>query len=63
MVLRKASVRAVIVMLAVTSLAMPAEAKPREGGRRLEKRLDPIVKMIKKFVVKSLGDGLVDPRP
>jgi hypothetical protein len=47
----------------VLLLAMPAQAKSRDGGRWFERKLDPIVKVIKKLVFKSTGDGLIDPRP
>ncbi|MFL6247314.1 MAG: hypothetical protein ACJ74H_14880 [Thermoanaerobaculia bacterium] len=49
----------------MTLLTVPAEAKPREGGRWFEKRVDPIVKVLKRLLgsIKSEGDGLSDPRP
>jgi hypothetical protein len=56
-------VRGVVVVSIVMSLAAPAQAKPREGGRWFERKIDPIVKVIKRLVVRTLGDGLVDPRP
>lgn len=60
---KAALVRWVIVVAVVMTLAVPAEAKPGEGGRWLERRLDPIVKVIKRFVIRAMGDGLSDPRP
>ena len=40
------------------ALAVAAEAKPRDGGRWLEKRVDPIVKILKKMIAfTSLRDG------
>ena len=53
--------RGVLAVSIVVALAMPVQAKPRDGGRWFD-RLDPIVKVIKKMVTR-LGDGLVDPRP
>jgi hypothetical protein len=59
----KAVVRSAAVVSLVMVLAMPAQAKPRDGGRWFERSVDPIVKIIKKLVVRTLGDGLSDPRP
>jgi hypothetical protein len=56
-------VRGVVAVSIVMSLAVPAQAKPRDGGRWFERKIDPIVKVIKKLVVRTLGDGLIDPRP
>ncbi len=56
-------VRGVVAVSIVMTLAVPAQAKARDGGWWFERKLDPIVKIIKKVVLKSLGDGLVDPRP
>jgi hypothetical protein len=47
----------------IASLAIPVQAKPRESGWRFERTLDPIVKVVRKIVMRTLGDGLVDPRP
>lgn len=55
--------KVVIAVVIVMSLSVPAQAAPRNGGRWFERTFDPIVKVIKKFVFKSLGDGLTDPRP
>jgi hypothetical protein len=55
--------RGVLAVAIVMVLAVPAQARPRDGGRWFERKLDPIVKVIKKFVVRATGDGLVDPRP
>ena len=56
--------RGAVAVAIVMALAVPAEAKPREGGRWFERRLDPIVKVLKKmFSIKTEGDGLSDPRP
>jgi hypothetical protein len=41
---------------------MPAQAKPRDAGRWFERKIDPIMKIVKK-VMTRLGDGLSDPRP
>jgi hypothetical protein len=58
----KVVIRGVLAASIVLALAVPAQAKPREG-RWFEQRVDPIVKMIKKLVIRSLGDGLSDPWP
>jgi hypothetical protein len=56
--------RGVVAASIVMALAIPAEAKPRDGGRWFERRVDPIVKILKRmFAFKSQGDGLSDPRP
>ncbi|HEV7765762.1 MAG TPA: hypothetical protein VGQ76_12230 [Thermoanaerobaculia bacterium] len=55
--------KVVIVVAIVMTLAVPAQAAPRDGGRWFERTIDPIVKVIKKFVIKSMGDGLGDPWP
>ncbi|MFL6247313.1 MAG: hypothetical protein ACJ74H_14875 [Thermoanaerobaculia bacterium] len=57
--------RGVVAVSIVTLLAVPAQAKPRDGGRWFEKRVDPIVKVLKRLLgsIKSEGDGLTDPRP
>jgi len=49
-------------MSIVLVLAMPAQAKSRDGSRRFERKIDPIVRVIKKLIT-TLGDGLSDPRP
>ena len=59
----KAVGRGVLAVSIVVALAVPAQAKPRDGGRWFERRLDPIVKIVKKLVMKSMGDGLSDPWP
>jgi hypothetical protein len=55
--------RGVLAMSIVVALAMPAQAKPRDGGRWYERTIDPIVKTVKKLIFRSLGDGLSDPWP
>jgi hypothetical protein len=55
--------RGVLAVAIVMVLAVPAQAMPRDGGRWFERKLDPIVKVIKKVVLRTLGDGLSDPRP
>jgi hypothetical protein len=57
--------RGVVAVSIVTLLAVPAEAQPRDGGRWFHKRIDPIVKVLKRLLgnIKSEGDGLSDPRP
>jgi len=60
----KVVARGVVAASIVMALTMPAEAAPRDGGRWFERRVDPIVKILKKiFGVKADGDGLIDPRP
>lgn len=60
----KVVARGVLAASIVMVLAVPAEAAPRDGGRWFERRVDPIVKILKKmFGVRSEGDGLSDPRP
>jgi hypothetical protein len=54
--------RGVLAVSIVMVLAVPAQAKPRDGGRWFERKIDPIVKIVKKLITR-LGDGLVDPRP
>jgi hypothetical protein len=58
----KAATRGVLAVSIVMVLAMPAQAKPRDAGRWFERKIDPIVKIVKK-VMTSLGDGLIDPWP
>jgi len=58
----KAVGRGVLAVSIVFVLAVPAQARPRDGGRWFERKIDPIVKVVKKFVTR-LGDGLSDPRP
>jgi hypothetical protein len=58
----KTVARGVLAVSIVMVLAVPAQAKTRDGGRWFERKIDPIVKIVKKLMT-SLGDGLVDPRP
>lgn len=51
--------RGVVVLAVVASLAAPSFAGPRDGGWTPGK----IIKIVKKLVVKALGDGLIVPRP
>jgi hypothetical protein len=55
--------RGVLAGAVVLMLTVPVQAKPREDRPWFERRIDPIVKMVKKLVVKTLGDGLSDPWP
>jgi hypothetical protein len=56
--------RGVVAVSIVMALAVPAEAKPRDGGRWFERRFEPIVKVLKKmFSIRSEGDGLTIPTP
>ena len=60
--------RGVVAVSIVMALAVPAEAKPRDGGRwfgrGFERRFEPIVKVLKKmFSIRSEGDGLTIPTP
>lgn len=59
----KSVVPGVLVLALSMLLAVPAQAKPRDGGRWFERTVDPVVRIIKKLMVKTLGDGLIDPRP
>jgi len=59
----KVVARGVLAVSIVLVLAVPAQAKPRDDDRWFGRKLDPIVKIIKKLVMKSTGDMLVDPRP
>ncbi len=59
----KALGRGVLAVSMVLVLAVPAQAKPRDGGSWLQRKIDPIVKIVKKLVIKSMGDGLSDPWP
>ena len=59
----KAVARGVLAVSIAMVLAVPAQAKPRDGGGWFERKIDPIVKIVKKLVMKSMGDGLGDPWP
>jgi hypothetical protein len=59
----KAVARGVLAVSIVFVLAVPAQARPRDGGRWFERKIDPILKIVKKLVMKSTGDGLGDPWP
>ena len=59
----KAVTRGVLAVSIVIALAAPAQAKPRDDGRWFERKIDPIVKIAKKLVMKAMGDGLGDPWP
>ena len=59
----KAVARGVLAASIVFVLAVPAEARTRDDGRWFERKFAPIVKIIKKLMMKSTGDMLVDPRP
>jgi hypothetical protein len=56
--------RALVVVSVLVALAVPAEARqaPSEGTWYREPVVR-VVKIIKKFVVKTFGDGLTDPKP
>lgn len=51
--------RGVVAVAVVFALAVPAEAKPTDDGWTPSK----IVKAVKRFIVKTLGDGITVPRP
>lgn len=56
--------RGVVVVSIVMLMAIPAEAGPRDGGWWLERRADPIVKIVRRiFGITSQGDGLTIPTP
>ncbi|HKR64235.1 MAG TPA: hypothetical protein VJZ00_10940 [Thermoanaerobaculia bacterium] len=49
----------------VVALAIPAEARPAagEGPRLTNNPVVKVLKFVKKFVIKTFGDGLTDPKP
>ena len=51
--------RGVVAAAVVVTLAVPISAGPRDDGWSPSK----IVKLMKRFVVKALGDGIIVPRP
>ena len=53
--------RGLVGLSLVVMLAVPAQARPGDGSW-LEEGRGRIIKIIKK-IVKTFGDGLVDPRP
>lgn len=55
-------VRGVVVLSVVTALSVPAEAARIRDGHTREKSINPVVKILK-LIVRSLGDGLTDPKP
>ncbi len=60
----KVVARGVVAVSIVMALAVPAEARERDSGRWFERRIEPIVKVLKKvFSIRSEGDGLTIPTP
>lgn len=60
----KVAVRGVVAFSMVMVMATPTQAGPRDGSRWFERRVDPIVKIVKRMLgIRSQGDGLSDPRP
>jgi hypothetical protein len=57
--------RVLVVVSVVVALAIPAEARPLPGEGKwfAEKPIDRVVRIVKKFVVRTFGDGLTDPKP
>ena len=56
--------RALVVVSVLVALAVPAEARPvPQEGSWFREPIVRVVKMIKKFAVKTFGDGLTDPKP
>jgi hypothetical protein len=55
--------RGVVAGSIVMLLAVPAQARPREDWSWLGRTIDPIVKIIKKIGIRTLGDGMTDPWP
>lgn len=51
--------RGVVAAAAVVVLAVPVQAQPRDKEWFAPK----LVKVIKKLVVRTFGDGLISPRP
>jgi hypothetical protein len=51
-----------LVAMVLVSLAVPAGARTREDERGKSTR-PSIVETLKKWIVRSFGDGLIVPRP
>jgi hypothetical protein len=49
-------VKSVVLMAMVGALAMPASAAQKE-------RSASVLQIVKKFIVRTFGDGLSDPKP
>jgi len=49
----------VVVMALVAMIAVPLQAKPVEDSWSAS----TLAKLVKRFVVKTFGDGLIIPRP
>ncbi len=58
-----ASVRGVVAVAIVMSMAVPVQAKPAGPGEWIGRGKARIVKFLQKWTVRTFGDGLVDPRP
>jgi len=57
--------RVLVVVSVLVALAIPAEARPLpgEGAWIIDNPIVRVVKILKRFVVKTFGDGLTDPKP
>lgn len=55
--------RGVVALSVVLLLAGSAQAAPSREGVGIGREPNPIVKVIKKLVVRIFGDGLIDPWP
>ena len=51
--------RGVVAAAVVMALAVPAAAGPRDEGWSPSK----VIKIMKRYVIKVLGDGIIVPRP
>ena len=49
-------VKSVVLMAVMVSLTLPASAAQRE-------RSASVLQMVKRFIVRTFGDGLSDPKP
>jgi hypothetical protein len=58
-----ASVRGLVVVSIVMTMAVPAQAKPANPGDAIGRVKDRVVRFIRSMVVRTFGDGLSDPRP
>ncbi len=56
-------VRGVAVVSMVVALSVPASAAARVKDRAPREKENPIVRIIKQLMVRTLGDGLTDPKP
>ena len=55
--------RGIAVVAVVVSLAVPAHARSRDEERSAAGKRTSIVQLLKQWIVRSFGDGLIVPRP